>query len=377
MLLNLPDILMLLLIVQLFFVSIYLFSKTTGKAVSNRLLACFFGCISLSLADNFLLRTGVWYRYPEAATLSSGFPLLYGPLLLFYTQSLIYKNFRVTPKKLLHFLPFSLMFVVSFIGYEVQPFSFKISLLHAINGHHVPAGLYAPALLMIFHFTGYGLSALSQIKKYNALALNKYSVIQQTNLKWLSSTIIFFLVLFALSLTNNIMELGLIPAYKSAGLITILLLLFYFINRLMFKALNNPEIFSWVDENDMPVKFGTGVAPTLPDKTNELNMLSAYMQTNKPYLNPELTVEVMARAMRMQPKDLSKLINEQLRQNFFDFINRYRINDAKDLLINHPDKKITVLEILYKTGFNSKSSFNTLFKKYTGLTPTDFKNQNS
>jgi AraC-like DNA-binding protein len=56
-------------------------------------------------------------------------------------------------------------------------------------------------------------------------------------------------------------------------------------------------------------------------------------------------------------------------------VNRYRIEEAKRLLTNPPDKKITVLEVLYEVGFNSKSSFNTLFKKYTGLTPSEFKKQ--
>jgi len=62
-----------------------------------------------------------------------------------------------------------------------------------------------------------------------------------------------------------------------------------------------------------------------------------------------------------------------LGQNFYDFINRYRILEAKQLLTNPKDPKITVLEVLYEVGFNSKSSFNTLFKKYTGLTPTEFR----
>src|SRR6185503_2829883 len=62
-------------------------------------------------------------------------------------------------------------------------------------------------------------------------------------------------------------------------------------------------------------------------------------------------------------------------QNFFDFINRFRIDEAKLMLTNPKDRKITVLEVLYQVGFNSKSSFNTLFKKYTGLTPTAFRKE--
>jgi AraC-like DNA-binding protein len=97
------------------------------------------------------------------------------------------------------------------------------------------------------------------------------------------------------------------------------------------------------------------------------------MQNDKPYLEPELTLEQLASKLSLKPRVLSQAINEILGQNFYDFINRYRIEEASRLLTNPSDEKITILEVLYEVGFNSKSSFNTLFKKYTGLTPTEFR----
>jgi AraC-like DNA-binding protein len=75
----------------------------------------------------------------------------------------------------------------------------------------------------------------------------------------------------------------------------------------------------------------------------------------------------------MNSRDLSVLINQNLHQHFFDFINEYRINAAKEILRNPSKKEFTILEILYEAGFNSKYSFNTAFKKHTGLTPTQFR----
>ena len=377
MLLNLADILLLLLIFQLLFASIYLFSKKTGKPISNKTLGSFFLLICLSMADNLLLRTGVWYNYPYAATISSTFPFLYGPLLFLYSQSLIFKKFSITRKRLLHFLPFTIFFIVSVFSYEVQPTSLKISILKNINAHHIAGYFYIAALCMVIHFSLYAFSALVLIKKQKAIALNKFSSIQKINLDWLSSTIIFFLVLFTMSLINNAFEVSSLFKFYTMSLVIIILLLFYFINRVLFNALHNPEYFSWMDEGETPVILKTAPTSHQPDKRKELILLDDFMKNKKPYLNPELTVETLALSMEMHPKDLSKLINEHLQQNFFDFINRYRIREAQDLLINNPDKKITVLEILYKSGFNSKSSFNTLFKKYTGVTPTNFKGQNS
>ena len=97
------------------------------------------------------------------------------------------------------------------------------------------------------------------------------------------------------------------------------------------------------------------------------------MDSQRPWLEPELSLEQLASRLSLRPKLLSQLINESLRQNFFEFVNRYRIEEAKRLLTNPVDKKITVLEVLYEVGFNSKSSFNTIFKKHTGLTPSEFK----
>ena len=78
--------------------------------------------------------------------------------------------------------------------------------------------------------------------------------------------------------------------------------------------------------------------------------------------------------MHIYSYDLSVLINHHLNQHFFDFINEYRIQKAMQILKNPSKKKLTILEILYEVGFNSKSSFNTAFKKHTNQTPTEFRN---
>ena len=161
-------------------------------------------------------------------------------------------------------------------------------------------------------------------------------------------------------------------------ILTILVsLIFIFINRVLLKALKEPEIFSVMEEKESSVSDSvpkyTGSGLNEEDKKRILKLLREYMDNKKPYLEPELTLEQLAGQLLLRPKILSQVINESLQQNFFDFINRYRIEAAKKMLTNPADQKITVLEVLYEVGFNSKSSFNTLFKKHTGLTPSEFK----
>ena len=97
------------------------------------------------------------------------------------------------------------------------------------------------------------------------------------------------------------------------------------------------------------------------------------MVEEKPYLDFELTLQKLANQINMPEKELSLLINHHLNKHFFDFINEYRINDAKTLLKDPAKKEVTVLEILYEVGFNSKSSFYTAFKKSTNQTPTAYR----
>ena len=97
------------------------------------------------------------------------------------------------------------------------------------------------------------------------------------------------------------------------------------------------------------------------------------MIEKEPYLDSSLTIQGLSEQLNMPVKDLSALINLYMNKHFFDFINEYRIEKAKEILIDPAQKELTILEILYHVGFNSKSSFSTSFKKYTGTTPTEFR----
>lgn len=104
-----------------------------------------------------------------------------------------------------------------------------------------------------------------------------------------------------------------------------------------------------------------------------LEELTQHMTQEKPYLNPDLNYDYFLEKLSIPRHHFSQILNNNLQQNFFDFINAYRIAEAKQLLQQHP--KMTILEILYAVGFNSKSSFNTAFKKATQLTPTQYRQQ--
>lgn len=220
--------------------------------------------------------------------------------------------------------------------------------------------------------------SLRVIGKYQQAANNKFSDSNRTNLSWLRSTFLFFIVFMLLGTLNGF--IGVSPGAKYYYLfLTILLAVFFlFMNRLMLKVLRVPGIFSILTEDETKdiqpeiPKYGSSAVKEDEKKKVEEQLLDL-MRKDKPYLDSELSLNELATRLSVKPKVLSQVTNEKLNQNFFDFINTHRIEEAKRLLAEPEDSKITVLEVLYEVGFNSKSSFNTLFKKNTGLTPSEFK----
>jgi AraC-like DNA-binding protein len=149
------------------------------------------------------------------------------------------------------------------------------------------------------------------------------------------------------------------------------------------KALNHPELFRGVNSK---LKLTKDILPEVDgDKSastnvqndainSQISTLKQYMAEKEPFLDPSLTIQELANQIDIPVRDLSVLINHKMDQHFFDFVNEYRIQKAMNILKDESKNQLTVLEILYEVGFNSKSSFNTSFKKYTNLTPTAYRN---
>ena len=134
--------------------------------------------------------------------------------------------------------------------------------------------------------------------------------------------------------------------------------------------MRNPELFTRVNESlALPKKSTTEEKEGFQ---GEVDQLLNYMQDHKPYLDETLTLQNLAVQTEIPAKRLSEIINKQIGKHFFDFINNYRIEASKKLL---KESNLTVQQIMYEVGFNSKSSFNTAFKKSTSLTPSSYRKQ--
>ena len=113
---------------------------------------------------------------------------------------------------------------------------------------------------------------------------------------------------------------------------------------------------------------------TSDDISEYKEKLLTYLERDKPYSDNELKVQNLAERLGIASYQLSQVINTELQRNFYDLINSYRIEEAQRRLADPGNQHLTILAIAYDVGFNSKSAFNTAFKKYTNMTPSQYKN---
>ena len=97
------------------------------------------------------------------------------------------------------------------------------------------------------------------------------------------------------------------------------------------------------------------------------------MKSFSPHRDPELSLTLLASQIQMSRNQLSEVINSKMGCNFYDFVNKYRVEDVKQLMVDTKYKDYTILAIAFEAGFPSKSTFNSIFKKFTGLTPSEYK----
>ncbi len=351
---------------QLLFVGIFLITHQKGNRRNNIILGLIFTLISWNMAMLTMSINGIMLGEPYLQIVDDGFFLLYGPLIYFYTKGVMFRDFRLSPRNVLHLLPF--LFLTVILLYS------SASTWH-LDDEGISTDLgpkfYIITSFMYMHFYFYlGLSYRS-LWRYRKIIKSKFSQTDHIHLDWLSFTLNTFGVITFISLIHNFI---LLTTDSSAFIITLILLLifvFYFVNRVILKALRQPEIFGGISTDDLIKYKGSNL--TSDQVEEHRNKLLTLMKTEKPYLNPKISLADLAQELSISSKHLSQVINQSYHKNFFDFINMYRIEEAQQAFRESIDQKLTVLEVMYRVGFGSKSSFNTAFKKETGQTPTEYR----
>jgi len=362
--------------------AVFLLSVRSKNYLSNLFLA-FYLIIDAIDGDGIFLIAYIYPNYPALGVFLNSLVFLVMPFLYLYIVSIIYSNFRLKWSHLWHTLPFLMVLIVFIPRFYAVGYDEQIEYLTSQSASERYFEGYYSYITLHIQITAYFLYSFVLLNKYRRLLRENYSNPSLFNYKWLFQLLAILCFEFVVaSLKNLLMFFGSEDAYFYSHVATSFVSLTYII-WLVMKTMLHPELFRGIDSKlqlvKSMVKEGTeserlNETADLNKEVNEkVNSLNSFMAENEPYLDPSLSIYDLAKQISIPTKELSLLINHDLNQHFFDFVNGFRIRKAMEMLKDPKKKDYTVLEILYDVGFNSKSSFNTAFKKYTQLTPTQYR----
>ncbi|PWD99107.1 helix-turn-helix domain-containing protein [Marinilabilia rubra] len=315
------------------------------------------------------------YPFPFFINSSTPFILLHGPALWLYVKSLTSEKFSLKPKYLIHALPFLMLFTfLSLAYYSLAPEDKILSDSQQLFQQRLS---YPITILAILVFTQYYIiSSLLHIKRYRKKAKTVFSSMDNFNLKWLRFVLFSAMIFYATISATYILDyfLSIFP-YKILQLIGFTIASIYILV-LGFQGLKQGNIFSSHNLENIPsVAPIKQKKPLLKKEEIFVTSLLQYMNDQEPFLNPDLTLSTLAKELSVTPEYLSDILNGHLKSSFFDFINQFRVEKFKALCKTNKQETLTLIAIAYECGFNSKATFNRVFKKRTGITPGEYSRQ--
>jgi AraC-like DNA-binding protein len=354
------------------FLSLFLVTVKTKHKLSNRLFAFFLILTAIDIIGGYTYDIPLGVRIFITSIFFLQLPTFY-----LYVLSVCYADFKLKPKHLLHTIPFLISNLILLPRFYTVDLAAKMSFLE--NSGSVPE-IQFNHIIMHIQIVSYIIAAFMTLRKVRKIYLENYAGASLESINWLFQFTVALSAFFVIALLKNIFKFthyaNVADGLKAGLLCFNFMVIFWY----LFKALNNPELFRNIDSKlELVQHIISEEKNNQPSAINEteynedLLKLKQYMITEKPFLDPSLTIQDISAAIKIPVRDLSLLINHKLEQHFYDFVNAYRIESAMDILKDDTKSKVTVLEILYDVGFNSKSSFNTAFKKHTGHTPTSYR----
>jgi AraC-like DNA-binding protein len=365
---------------QAFFLAALLIKKKE-KALHDFFMGAWLIFLGLYVSVYTLSPAGYFLQNPWLINLYISFLLLNGPFLYWYVKSLIHKDFKPIREIFLHLIPFLLFNLYLIIFFSSHDILKNTEGMNASRNIDLPYTYLIFLFLIIISVPYYILWSVSLLRNHRKNITNTFSALENKNLIWLRNlTVILgitWIMLVAIFFTHHVLLLF-SDDFCINGLFLTLSVFIIFVG---YFGIYQPAIFtSRLPEPSIDILTEnipySGSPLKVEDIQKYLSSLSDYMDTNKPYLNNELTLYQLAEEVKILPHTLSRIINEYHHQNFFDYINQYRVQEFKAAVADPKYKDYSLLGIAFECGFNSKSAFNRMFKKSTGLTPSQFKEAN-
>lgn len=312
-------------------------------------------------------------------------PFVFGPLTLLYVRALTDGQYRWTRRDGLHFVLPLLYYIIHFAVWALLYTEKKI-FLGSTSGHVLELSL----IVLFYLVTGwYVWQSFRRFQHYRQLIEQEYANTGRMTLDWLR----IFLVAFSAYLAVDLLFTVIAQLYNFwyTGWywlnLTRALLLYYISvtgwiftqkSSVPYQQLENRSATAVQVQINSPAGILPGKMTLSPEAMAQRRLqLAAFMENQKPWLDPELTLSVLAEQLQLNVSQLSYLVNNGFNQNFNDFVNTYRVEEVKAKLSAPGFQHLSLLGIAFESGFNSKATFNRAFKKLTGQAPSQFSNVTS
>ena len=323
-------------------VAAVLWNYKGALVLSNRLLSVLMLTLSLrigkSVALSFSQNLEILYVYLGLCLLT-----VIGPLFLLYSKSTILKSNMIEKAGWLHFLPGGFLILLA-LPFEAYGF------------RQIPDSFVA---ILFFFFYGHLLAYLLVTKFKVINPAGKAASVSREIVKWLDVLfygLVCLWIVFVLNLFEDRIPYIIGPITYSAVVYTIT---FLAISRRYLQNINTVK-YQTVKASDEEVDVVFRSVETL-------------MQEGRKYLEPDISLANLAKQLKISAQKLSFVINTRAGSNFNEYINKFRVTNAIEILKNPGSKDLTIASIGYDSGFNSLSSFNVAFKKFTGVTPSEYR----
>ena len=359
--------------IQSLFFSLILLTKKQ-YTLSDKILQYWLLVLFLHITANLLEMMGYYEMYPHLIGSSSSLVFLYGPFLYFYAKAYVSDSFEFRSIDLLHFAPF-VLYNLALMPFYLQTASYKLHYYQEVLANETPLVAVIALFAKTISIPVYLVWTLILLRNHRKNITQYFSDTEKIDLNWLNYLVWSMVAVSGFILFSAVVKVqtSFADTFQTEQYIFSAATLWVF--GLGYYGVRQTPVFTEVLQLE-PEKKTTPTYKKKPlnpqDIASYKEALFQYMEQEQPYLNNKLSLNQLAEEVQIPAPVLSQLLNESLDQNFFNFVNAYRVNEVQRRLQNPKYRNLTILGIALDCGFSSKAAFNRIFKMHTGLTPSEY-----
>jgi AraC-like DNA-binding protein len=348
--------------------AIILWFVNKGNRRANKIMAAFLLALAIGMANGFFNILHVYNKWPALSVLVGSVILAYGPLFYLYVKAIVNSKVRGRPTLVIHGIPF-FMGAASYAAFLlIRQAGWTRSGLPAF---FVQSPWLFIAVLALAQTMIYTLLVVGLLREYSGHIKNSFSTIDRINLGWLRYRLTVYVVIWTAALATTA-----VIGFKSRAITLSSQAVFFLVAlntfAIGYRAMLQPEIFFGLSDEKRTRRYEHSNL-TAENAALYKRRLLEIMESENLFLDEEITLLKLAQRLEIPASHLSQVINEHLGRNYFEFINRYRVEEAKRRLARAESSQDKLITVALDCGFNSVATFNRVFKELTGRTPSAYR----